>query len=117
MFTKSILIFSIAGFVCCGAVLGQRGGKAAQLPDGNGKDLVEKTCTQCHALNLVTNAGYNRQDWEQVFTAMAKLPNDQIATIADYLAKNFPEKAKNKAVIIPGNVKVTIKEWMVPSPG
>src|SRR5262245_51899680 len=96
----------------------QRGPQAnAQLPEGPGKDLVQSTCSQCHALTMVTSDGYKRDDWVTVFTSMVKLPADRTAIIADYLAKNFPEKPKPPAVLIPGNVSVTIKEWEVPSPG
>ena len=35
----------------------------------------------------------------------------------DYLAKSFPEGDVPKAVIIPGAVKVTFKEWTVPTVG
>src|SRR5438477_13182703 len=45
------------------------------------------------------------------------LPNDQVDELAKYLAKNFPEKPKPKAVVLPGSVKVSIKEWVVPTPG
>ena len=48
---------------------------------------------------------------------MVALPTDQRAVIADYLAKNFPEKPRPAAVVIPGDVKVTIKEWVVPTLG
>ena len=95
----------------------QRGGAAVVLPDGIGKDLVSTTCSQCHALNLVTNAGYSREEWPMVFGGMVKLPADQTVTVTDYLAKNFPEKPKPQAVIVAGNAKVGMKEWVVPSLG
>jgi streptogramin lyase len=37
--------------------------------------------------------------------------------VVDYLAKNFPEKPMPPAVIIPGSVDASIKEWTVPTPG
>jgi len=48
---------------------------------------------------------------------MLTVPADQKGVVADYLAKNFPEKPKPPAVIIPGDVSVSIKEWVVPSLG
>jgi virginiamycin B lyase len=114
----SILLFGVLAYsaVLVAQEPGQRG-QVAQLPEGSAKDMVQTTCSQCHALNLVTNAGYSRQDWEQVFTAMVKLTPDKVTAIADYLGKNFPEKPKPKAVVIPGPVKVKITEWVVPSLG
>ena len=47
----------------------------------------------------------------------ATLPREQFAEVTQYLAKNFPERPRPAAVIIPGSAKVTIKEWIVPTPG
>src|SRR5262245_40350837 len=118
MIKKSLLTIGVALLFAVAGVQGQRGGgQAAQLADGPGKDAVQTTCSQCHALNLVTNAGYSRQDWDQVIGAMTKLSKDETKVIGDYLGKNYPEKPKTPAVIVPGSVKVSIKEWLVPSPG
>lgn len=91
------------------------------LPEGNGKQIVETTCTVCHSLNTVTNAGHTRADWENVLHMMmnvgAPLSPEQFTTVLDYLTKNFPERAMPTAVVIPGSVDVTIKEWPVPTPG
>ena len=35
----------------------------------------------------------------------------------DYLAKNFPGERKPAGVVIPGKVEVSIREWVVPTPG
>src|SRR5262245_2979326 len=121
MLRKLLLLLGTAALVYSagsGATEAQRGPQGSvQLPEGNGKQLVESTCQRCHALGVVLNAGYKREDWLAVFGSMVKLPNDQAATIADYLAKNFPEKPKPPAVVIPGAVNVSIKEWEVPTPG
>ena len=37
--------------------------------------------------------------------------------MTDYLAKNFPERPAPDAVVIPGSVEVSIKEWQVPTAG
>jgi virginiamycin B lyase len=93
----------------------------SQLPDGNGKDTVRDNCIGCHSLATVTNAGHSRSDWETVLHMMvnagAKVPDGQFAAVTDYLAKNFPEKQAPQAVVIPGSVEVSIKEWQVPTPG
>jgi virginiamycin B lyase len=93
----------------------------AQLPDGKGKETVQTACVGCHALTTVTNAGHAREGWVTVLHMMvnvgAPVPQDQFATVLDYLAKNFPEKPEPDAVVIPGSVEVSIKEWQVPTPG
>src|SRR4029077_9809198 len=58
-----------------------------------------------------------REGWQHVFSTMVALPSEQTAVLADYLAKNFPEKPRPAAGEIPGNVIVSIKEWVVPSLG
>ena len=47
----------------------------------------------------------------------AQVTPDQFAVVADYLAKNFPDKPLPPAQIVAGKVNVTIKEWNVPTPG
>jgi virginiamycin B lyase len=113
------LILVVAG-LAWGAQPGW-GQTSTQLPDGNGKETVQKACGSCHALTTVTNAGHNKQEWTSVVNMMvnqgAPVPKAQIATVTDYLSKNFPEKPAPEAVVIPGSVEVSIKEWQVPTPG
>jgi virginiamycin B lyase len=93
----------------------------SELPEGNGKRAVQTYCVQCHDLSTVTRAGYSEQDWRNNLDMMinvgATLPREQFAEVTQYLAKNFPEKPRPAAVIIPGSAKVTIKEWIVPTSG
>jgi len=92
-----------------------------QLPEGNGKQIVQTACAACHSLNTVTNAGHSREEWDTVLHMMlnvgAPVPQDQLVAVTDYLAKNFPEKPVPPAVLIPGSVEVSIREWQVPTPG
>src|SRR5437773_269998 len=91
------------------------------LPEGSGQKIVQSYCVQCHELGTVTRSGYSEQDWRNNLHMMinvgSALPNDQVDELAKYLAKNFPEKPKPNAVVLPGSVKVSIKEWVVPTPG
>lgn len=96
----------------------QRGAQQVTLPEGQGKEIVETTCSRCHGLNMLTNSGgYSREGWLHVFGSMVALPNAQAAVVADYLAQNFPEKPRPAAVLIPGSASVSIKEWLVPTLG
>jgi len=91
------------------------------LPEGSGKATVEQACAACHALTNITNAGHSRADWETVLHMMvnngAQVPPGQFPVVLDYLAKNFPPKKLPAAATVAGDVKVTIKEWEVPTPG
>jgi virginiamycin B lyase len=93
-------------------------GQALTLPDGAGRDIVQAQCTKCHALGLLANSGgYTRQGWQDLFSTMVVLPEDQKAAVADYLAKNFPEQPRPAPVVVPGPLKVSIREWSVPTLG
>jgi len=72
---------------------------AQNLPDGNGKEVVQTICTACHDLSPITDAGgFSRADWETVVKSMidmgAEIKAEQIPLIAGYLAANFPPKPK-----------------------
>ena len=89
-----------------------------QLPEGDGKQLVEAACASCHRLNLVTTSGgYTAAGWLELIRSMAALPGEQASAIADYLGKHFPERPRPQAVQVPGSVAISIKEWVVPSLG
>jgi virginiamycin B lyase len=93
-------------------------GQAPPLPDGPGKAEIQSTCTKCHATGLISNSGgYTRQGWIDLFGTMVSLPKDQSDVLADYLAKNFPEQPRPPAVVVPGPMTVSFKEWTVPSLG
>jgi virginiamycin B lyase len=116
---RRLPLLVVAAFVCI--ALPGWSQNPPQLPEGNGKETVQKACGSCHSLTTVTNAGHNRGEWSSVLnmmvTAGAPVPKDQIATVTDYLAKNFPERPAPEAVVIPGSVEVSIKEWQVPTAG
>lgn len=92
---------------------------AQPLPEGKGKELVAATCTGCHAFR--TGGGYTPEGWRTVMRMMSNhglsFSPEQLATITEYLTANFPEKSKPAAVIIDGPVKVSMKSWLVPTPG
>jgi virginiamycin B lyase len=126
MSKKSLLPLMVAAFLCSVFVFsagparsqGRGRGPAPALPDGPGKELVQTTCTKCHATNLLFNSGgYTREGWVTLFNTMVAVPKAESDPIADYLAKNFPEQPRPPAVLIPGPVTVSIKEWTVPSLG
>jgi competence ComEA-like helix-hairpin-helix protein len=77
---------------------------AQDLPDGKGKALVENTCGSCHGLDVVVAQHATKDGWSSIVDYMvsrgASGTPEEISTIVDYLAKNFPADAKvnvNKA--------------------
>ena len=72
---------------------------AQGLANGEGKDVVEKICAGCHDLGPITESvGGTHDDWNEVVQSMiamgAEIKPEQVALITDYLAKNYPPKAK-----------------------
>jgi len=116
--SKKISTITLAAALLCAGVAA-RGEDT--LPAGAGKQLVEGACAACHELDRVSAAGYTEEEWRNNINMMvnvgAPLSKDQMNTVIQYLAKSFPAKPKPNAVIVPGPVKVSIEEWLVPTPG
>lgn len=71
--------------------------QAQDLPAGKGKDLVENTCGSCHGLDVVVSQHATKDGWASIVDYMvsrgATGTPEEISTIVDYLAKNFPAAA------------------------
>jgi virginiamycin B lyase len=97
------------------------GAQAVSLPEGSGKALVESACTQCHSLDRVVRSGYSRDGWRNVVSMMvnvgAKVTPQQADAITEYLAAHFPPRPAASPALVPGSVEVSIREWVVPTPG
>ena len=91
------------------------------LPEGTGKNAVQTYCVQCHDLSTVTRSGYNAEGWRNNLHMMinvgSTLPQSEVEPLVQYLAKNFPARPRPAAKMISGNAKISITEWMVPTPG
>src|SRR5450631_4138045 len=81
---------------------------AQDFPEGPGKQLVTAVCGACHDINRI-RIGYTPDGWRTVIRMMQNMetpiPADQWATVTDYLTKNFPERARPAAVVVPGPVE------------
>ena len=112
------LTVSLVSLVTPYAAEAQRGGGPVQLPDGPGKEIVQGRCGSCHGLNQIAGAaGYDEQGWKHIIDSMVVLPEPEMTTVTQYLARHFPEKPGRRPTLVPGNVSVTFREWMVPTLG
>jgi virginiamycin B lyase len=104
----------ISSAVLCATLAAQ----SQTLPEGKGKELVAATCSSCHAFRA--GGGYTPEGWRTVMQMMRNhgvvFADDQLATITDYLTRNFPEKPKPAGVLIAGPVKASIQVWPVLTP-
>ena len=79
---------------CLGMGLWCLGSAGAAQDDG--RALLERTCTKCHALNATTRQRNDRERWSAIVDDMvvrgAELSDAEIEKIIDYLAKNLGPK-------------------------
>ena len=70
---------------------------AQQLPEGEGKKLVEVRCVTCHGLEPVLSRKANHDGWQQLVVKMvgygAQMDAKEIDIAVDYLTKNFGPEA------------------------
>src|SRR4051794_13826258 len=63
------------------------------LPDGPGKQTVEKVCGTCHTTAMVLGRNSSREEWSEVISNMvakgAKGTSAEFAQVLDYLAANL----------------------------
>jgi competence protein ComEA len=74
----------------------------APLPEGPGKETMERVCGMCHAANFSLDKGNTHDGWTQTVSEMvargAQGSDEEFATVVDYLTKNYPPKAEQKKV-------------------
>lgn len=105
--------------VCTSAVWAQT--PADQTPLAKGKQHVDQLCNSCHVLAGRTGAGYTADGWSKVLRMMQNtglaLSPEQQNLMHQYLLATYPEKPKPVGVIVPGDVKINIQAWQVPTAG
>jgi virginiamycin B lyase len=96
--TENPWIAAAAMAVACAATAVVYPALAQDLPDGNGKEIVQTICTSCHDLEPITSSGFSKDDWDLVVKNMimmgASLKAEQAVLVTNYLATNFPPKPK-----------------------
>jgi hypothetical protein len=64
-----------------------------KFPDGPGKAVLMKVCTQCHSVDPIATLQRTRDEWKDTVDAMkgygAEATDEELGTILDYLVKNF----------------------------
>lgn len=64
-----------------------------QLPDGEGKKVLEEKCLQCHDMALITDKRATKEEWTDTIEMMklsgAVLEDMETTVLIDYLAANL----------------------------
>ena len=80
------------------AVVAMAQPQTPQLPDGEGRKILESVCTVCHSLKEVTKfkGFYSRENWRDIIRTMvadgAPLKDADAPILIDYLTKAFPKE-------------------------
>jgi competence protein ComEA len=71
--------------------------RAARLPDGPGKEITGRICTECHDAGNFRKARLTSEEWAESVADMvergAKATPAEIDAVVEYLAKNFGKDA------------------------
>ena len=75
---------------------------AQELPEGEGKKLLEERCTGCHDLKPVVSLNQSQQAWKELVVKMvrygAQLDDKEVDVTTEYLTKHFgPERSAGAA--------------------
>ena len=100
-------------------MLGPVAARGQELPEGDGKQLVQALCSACHETNLITrSSGYSREGWQELIGSMVDLSGSSAGeTITKYLATRFPARTHLKPNLVGGEESITFREWKVPTLG
>ena len=69
-----------------------------ELPQGQGRTILQTSCTVCHDLGEVTKfrGYYNRQQWQDIVATMmgygANIKNEEVDVLVDYLTQTLGRK-------------------------
>ena len=113
----SVSLLAVASFFAIAPVAAQQ--QPAQLPEGDGKALVQGMCTACHETNQITrSSGYSREGWRELMQTMIDVSGTPAGeAIAKYLATHFPAGTQLKPTLVRGETSITFREWTVPTLG
>ena len=77
------------------------------LPNGNGREIVAQNCVLCHTVERIVTSHRPKAAWEALVKLMAlrgcPVDDEQVATVIDYVSKNFGPVRKEAAAAQPAN--------------
>jgi len=73
-------------------------GGASLLPDGPGKEIIAKACTECHSVDRMRGLRLSKDDWWDKINDMvdrgAKATDQESEAMVAYLVRNFGKESK-----------------------
>ncbi len=114
----------MAGVLLCAPGLAHAQGRAAELPPGEGRELVQKVCTSCHSLVPVMMKRDGENGWRHtvgrmVLQRQAQLLPDEFETAVRYLSTQLgPGTGQMQTGVLPpgamGGGATTAKDVRLP---
>jgi len=75
-----------------------------ELPEGEGKKLLEERCANCHDLKPVVSLNQSQDSWKELIVKMrgygAQLDNKEVDAATEYLTKYFGPKSSPAATSV-----------------
>ncbi|MES2291909.1 MAG: cytochrome c [Pseudomonadota bacterium] len=72
---------------------------AQELPEGQGKAVVQTACGQCHGIDVIVGQSRSRGEWGEVISRMvgngAQLSDDDYNLAIEYLATHLGPASQN----------------------
>ena len=73
--------------------------RAQDLPEGQGKEVVQTACSQCHGLDVIIGQSRSREEWTEVVSQMigngAQLSDDDYIVVIEYLTTHLGPASKS----------------------
>ncbi|SPE42174.1 conserved exported hypothetical protein [Candidatus Sulfopaludibacter sp. SbA3] len=89
------LLLPIAAALLC---MADDDGNASLLPDGPGKEVVAKVCTECHSVDRMRTLRISKDEWWEKVADMvdrgAKATDAESEAVVEYLSRNFGKDSK-----------------------
>ncbi|MGC2401128.1 MAG: PQQ-dependent dehydrogenase, methanol/ethanol family [Acidobacteriaceae bacterium] len=133
-YARAICYATVAGFALHS--LAPSAHAQSPLPDGPGKATVERMCTTCHGLNVVTGQRMTKQGWadqvDDMVSRGAVGTDAEIKQVVEYLSRNFGKEkpplanaepapaAENRVGVtpaLPTAHAAAVEDWQGPTAG
>ena len=96
---KGVLCFLLTALIAAASLASAQQPPAGTPGDDNDaemKKLVERACTSCHSIEMVTTAQKDKDEWTDVIRNMvsygAEVKEAQVPVLAEYLTKHYGPK-------------------------
>jgi cytochrome c5 len=102
--TWVIVVIAVAGIFMAspyGARASRGFATVQDLPEGEGKKILQNSCTACHGLDDVVNSHMDKTGWSNLIDSMisngAQVDDKDKPVLVDYLVKNFGPQGGQQA--------------------